>query len=77
MNLRVGVVVAVFVAEVAIREHDDETANIANHIVEPTGLEHGVMTAFMLQRKVMHEDDAVDEHRRPDPEGTIGERNER
>ena len=72
MNLRMCVVIAVLIAKMAIRQHDDETANIADHIIEPAGFKDGVMTALMLQRKVMHKDDAVHKHRGPDPETIIG-----
>lgn len=67
VNLCMCVVVAMLIAEMAAGQHDDETANIADHIVEPAGFEHCVMTTFMLKRKVVHEDDAVHEHRGPDP----------
>ena len=48
-ELRVGVVVAVFIAEELMRHIDYQAADRAHHIIEPTGTKNRVMAALVLQ----------------------------
>ena len=58
-------VITVFIAEMAIGQHDDKAANVADEVIQPTCFKNGVMHTFMLQREMMHQYDALNEHGRP------------
>ena len=49
-----------------MRQDDDQAANLADQIVQPAGAENRVVHAFVLDREVVDQNDAVQEHCRPD-----------
>ena len=55
-------------AEVGGRQHQDRTARPRHGVVQPPAAKRGPVDRFVQRREQEHQDDAVQEHRRRQPE---------
>ena len=69
--------ITVLVTEILMGQNYDYATDVANQIIQPPRLESSVVDTFVLKGKMVHDDDALDEHHRPEPKGILGYVDER